>query len=128
MMKPSTQFASLAILIAASSFNNPSFATDSMIGADRNVIPDNEIIPSQLSKSDKIDINNAGIADYKKFPGMFPHAAGQIASHGPYASIKDIYNIPSANGQDKALFKKYEKELVVLPPGRNFEEVKCIIS
>jgi hypothetical protein len=99
-----------------------SFAAQGMIGADSNTIPDSEIIPSQLSRSDKIDINNAGIAEYKKLSGFFPHAAAQIASHGPYKGIKDIYNIPTANNADNALFKKFEKELVVLPPGRNFEE------
>ncbi len=26
--------------------------------------------------------------DYKQFPGMYPTAAGKIASHGPYKSVK----------------------------------------
>ena len=48
------------------------------VGSERNTLPENEIVPSQLAKSDKVDINNAQISDYKKFPGMYPHAAGQI--------------------------------------------------
>ena len=31
--------------------------------------------------------------DYMAFPGMYPHAAGLIASHGPYNSVKDIYGV-----------------------------------
>ena len=60
--------------------------------------------------------------DYKIFPGMYPHAAGQIASHGPYASVKDIYNINGLTENDKKLFKKYEKEFIANPPGRSFNE------
>ena len=78
--------------------------------------------PSQQKRGEKIDINGAFVIDYKQLPGMYPHAAGMIASHGPYKSIKDIYNIPGLNDNDKAAFKKYEKELTVLPPGRMFKE------
>ena len=37
-------------------------------------------------------------------------------------SIKDIYNIPGVTANDKAMFKKYQAELTVLPPGRMFKE------
>lgn len=60
--------------------------------------------------------------DYKQFPGMYPSAAGKIASHGPYASVNDIYKIPGISDHDKEMFKKYERELTVLPPGRMFVE------
>lgn len=60
--------------------------------------------------------------DYKQFPGFYPHAAGMIASHGPYNTVSDIYKIPGITANDKAIFKKYEKELTVLPPGRMFKE------
>jgi photosystem II PsbU protein len=60
--------------------------------------------------------------DYKQFPGMFPHAAGKIASNGPYKNVKDIYQIKDLTDNDKAVFKKYEKEFTVNPPGRAFGE------
>lgn len=60
--------------------------------------------------------------DYKQLPGFYPHAAGKIASNGPYSSVKDIYNIPGITDNDKTMFKKYEKQLTVLPPGRMFKE------
>ena len=44
------------------------------------------------------------------------------ASHGPYANVKDIYGIPGLSDHDRAMFKKYERELTVLPPGRMFKE------
>lgn len=53
---------------------------------------------------------------------MFPHAAGKIASNGPYESVKDLYNIPGLTENDKKLFKKYEYAFTVNPPGRAFDE------
>ena len=57
-----------------------------------------------------------------QFRGMYPSAAGKIASHGPYKSVKDIYKIAGISDHDKEMFKRYEKELTVLPPGRMFDE------
>ncbi len=36
--------------------------------------------------------------------------------------LQDIYNIPGVSVNDKAMFKKYQAELTVLPPGRMFKE------
>jgi len=46
----------------------------------------------------------------------------QIASHGPYNSVQDLYKIPTANANDKKLFKQYASKFTVLPPGRMFNE------
>jgi len=43
--------------------------------------------------------------------GMYPSAAGKIASNGPYGSVKDIYKIPGLTENDKKVFKMYEKDL-----------------
>ncbi len=53
---------------------------------------------------------------------MFPHAAGKIASNGPYKKVSDIYSIPGLTQNDKELFKKYENMFTVNPPGRAFKE------
>lgn len=60
--------------------------------------------------------------DYKTLAGMYPHAAGKIASHGPYSSVKDIFKIEGLTDNDKMLFKKYEHEFTTNPPGRTFNE------
>lgn len=54
--------------------------------------------------------------EYKNFPGMFPHAAGMIASHGPYDQVSDIYKIDGITANDKKMFKKYDKYFTVNPP------------
>lgn len=78
--------------------------------------------PQQQATDGKLDLNAAFVGDYKQLRGMFPNAAGKIASHGPYSTVKDIYKIPGLTKNDIELFKKYEKEFTVHPPGRVFDE------
>mmetsp|Transcript_974 Transcript_974/g.1228 ORF Transcript_974/g.1228 Transcript_974/m.1228 type:complete len:157 (+) Transcript_974:304-774(+) len=78
--------------------------------------------PQQMVTGDKVDVNGAIVVDYQQFPGMYPHAAGKIASNGPYATVKDIYKISGITDNDKVVFQKYEKMLTALPPGRMFDE------
>jgi photosystem II PsbU protein len=92
------------------------------IGAGVNDIPDSEVPASQMAPVGKVDVNNAAITDYKQFPGMFPRAAGLIASHGPYDSVRDIFKIPEATENDKKMFKQYAKDFIALPPSRMFIE------
>merc|ERR1719244_830908 len=68
-----------------------------------------------LGGSDKVDLNNANVQAYRQFPGMYPTAAGAIASHGPYKQVADIYNIPGLDEKVKGIMKKYESNFVVLP-------------
>jgi photosystem II PsbU protein len=53
---------------------------------------------------------------------MFPHAAGKIASNGPYKNVKEIYKIEGLTENDKKLFQRYQNEFMVNPPGRAFGE------
>eukprot|EP00448_Togula_jolla_P028604 CAMPEP_0170621954 /NCGR_PEP_ID=MMETSP0224-20130122/28871_1 /TAXON_ID=285029 /ORGANISM="Togula jolla, Strain CCCM 725" /LENGTH=189 /DNA_ID=CAMNT_0010948237 /DNA_START=57 /DNA_END=626 /DNA_ORIENTATION=- len=69
-----------------------------------------------LGGTDQVDINNANVQAYRQFPGMYPTAAGQIATHGPYKSVSDLYDIPGLKDDVKNIIKKYEKNLVCLPP------------
>lgn len=43
----------------------PNSALGRGIGSDSNDLPEGEVVPSQLVKLDKIDINNSPINDYK---------------------------------------------------------------
>jgi hypothetical protein len=75
--------AAAAFLVAGSL---PSFADITPLEPN-NPIPDNEYVPAQRARSDKIDLNSAFVGDYKRLQGFFPHAAGMIASHGPYEKV-----------------------------------------
>merc|ERR1712107_773796 len=68
-----------------------------------------------LGGTDKVDLNNANVQAYRQFPGMYPTAAGWIATHGPYKQVSDLYEIPGLPENVKAIMKKYEGQFVVLP-------------
>lgn len=76
----------------------------------------------QQPTGDKIDLNNAAVTEYLQFSGMYPKVAGKIASHGPYKNVRDVYKLDGLTARDKEVFKQYEAEFTVLPPGRNFIE------
>jgi photosystem II PsbU protein len=71
-----------------------------------------------LGGGDKIDLNNANIRAYLRIPGMYPGAAGKIASYtGPaFKSVGDVYNIKGLTDAEKAVIKKNEGRFVVLEP------------
>lgn len=64
-------------------------------------IRDDEIVEAQQARGEKVDLNNAGIVEYKEFPGMFPRVAGLVCSHGPYRRVKDFYSIPNVSVTNK---------------------------
>jgi photosystem II PsbU protein len=53
---------------------------------------------------------------------MYPHAAGKIASNGPYKKVGDIYKIRGLSSNDLQMFRLYESQFTVNPPGRTFNE------
>ena len=67
-----------------------------------------------------IDVNNANVRAYLKLPGVYPSAAGKIASNGPYKSVSEIYNIPGMSGKEKDAIKKFESRLTALPPSADY--------
>ena len=95
---------------------------DFMVGAEKNAISYYEIVPSQQARSGKIDINNALVTDYKSLHGMYPHAAGLIASNGPYNRVAELYSLPGVTQRDRELFKRYESQLCALAPSRMTRE------
>jgi photosystem II PsbU protein len=77
---------------------------------------------SSLLISSLLIINPFDQGDYTQLPGMYPHAAGQIASHGPYTSVNEVYNIPTLTKNDKQVIKYYDSFFTTNPPGRVFNE------
>merc|ERR1712008_384870 len=84
-----------------------------------NAIVDYDAI-KYLGGSDKVDINNANVQAYRQFPGMYPTAAGAIATHGPYSKVSDIYDIPGLEERVKDIMKKFEGQFVCLPPNQAY--------
>merc|ERR1719352_396410 len=55
---------------------------------------DSEVVPGQTAniQTGVLDVNNSPVADYMKFPGLYPTVAGKVATHGPYNKVKDVYS------------------------------------
>eukprot|EP00961_Rhodomonas_salina_P271862 3673216-Rhodomonas_salina.1 len=75
-----------------------------------------------LGGGDQIDVNNANIRVYTKLPGMYPNIAGLIVKNGPFKSIDEVYNIKAMSAEQKAIVKKYEKNLVALDVAPEYRE------
>ena len=73
---------------------------------------DNEIVPNQVLRVGKLDVNNSPVADYMKYPGMYPKIGGLIATGGPYRSVKDIYKNGKLTDAHKDIIRKYEHALI----------------
>lgn len=77
-----------------------------------NTVPaDNEIVKEQRTIVEKLDVNNAAVADYMKFPGLYPKIGGVISNNGPYGSVKDVFKLKELSKDEKSKLKKYESEL-----------------
>lgn len=74
-----------------------------------------------LGGGDVVDINNANVRVYVKFPGMYPTLAGLIVTNGPYKSVDELYNLPGLSSNQKELLNKYKDNLTALEPSPEYE-------
>jgi len=73
-----------------------------------------------LGGSDKVDVNNANVRAYRRFPGLYPTAAKKIVQGGPYNSPEDILKNPELTERDKEVIKQYMDRFVALPPAPEY--------
>mmetsp|Transcript_5449 Transcript_5449/g.12425 ORF Transcript_5449/g.12425 Transcript_5449/m.12425 type:complete len:160 (+) Transcript_5449:137-616(+) len=102
-------FLEIAGLAMAAAVVQPALALDTFPA-------DNEIVKEQQTVTDKLDVNNAAVADYMQLPGMYPGIAGKIANNGPYGSVKDVYKLKVLSKAEIKQIKEYEKVLCATPP------------
>lgn len=81
-----------------------------------------------LGGSDIIDINNANVRAYAKYPGMYPTVAGIIATNGPFESVSDLFKIPGLTDLQIATLKKYQDKLVALTPTPEYVRFSVSVS
>ena len=66
--------------------------------------------------SDIVDVNNANIRVYTRFPGMYPTIAGKIVKKGPYASLDEMFQKVPFTAAELTVIDKYMKNLAALEP------------
>lgn len=74
-----------------------------------------------LGGGDKVDVNNANVRVYAKYPGMYPTLAGLIVTNGPFKSVEELYKLPGITETQKATLDKYKDILVALEPAPEYE-------
>jgi photosystem II PsbU protein len=74
-----------------------------------------------LGGSDKIDVNNANVRAYLKYPGFYPSLAGIIVSNGPYKSTSEIAELPGITPAMKETLSKFKDNLVALEPAPEYQ-------
>lgn len=74
-----------------------------------------------LGGSDQIDVNNANVRAYAKYPGFYPGLAGIIASNGPYESVDELDKLPGLSSAQKKTLADFKDKLVALPPSAEYE-------
>eukprot|EP00574_Skeletonema_japonicum_P014633 CAMPEP_0201713978 /NCGR_PEP_ID=MMETSP0593-20130828/630_1 /ASSEMBLY_ACC=CAM_ASM_000672 /TAXON_ID=267983 /ORGANISM="Skeletonema japonicum, Strain CCMP2506" /LENGTH=171 /DNA_ID=CAMNT_0048203199 /DNA_START=65 /DNA_END=580 /DNA_ORIENTATION=- len=103
------------LVAAAAVIQSPAYAEPVVVEPLKGTPRDNEIVKEQRTVTDKLDINNAPVADYMQLPGMYPSVGGKIANGGPYGSVKDVYKLKALSSDDKRVIKKYENMLTATP-------------
>eukprot|EP00284_Hemiselmis_tepida_P008695 CAMPEP_0174915332 /NCGR_PEP_ID=MMETSP1355-20121228/906_1 /TAXON_ID=464990 /ORGANISM="Hemiselmis tepida, Strain CCMP443" /LENGTH=160 /DNA_ID=CAMNT_0016160203 /DNA_START=15 /DNA_END=497 /DNA_ORIENTATION=+ len=73
-----------------------------------------------LGGSDVVDVNNANIRVYTRFPGMYPNVAGKIVKGVPYSSFEDMYNRKTFTSAEKDVLMKYKDNLTALEPAPEY--------
>lgn len=77
-----------------------------------NTIPaDNEFVKEQRTVVGQLDVNNSPVADYMKYPGLYPTIGGKIANGGPYQKVSDVFQLQTLTQAEKAKLKEYQGQL-----------------
>jgi len=53
----------------------------------------------------KLDLNNANVQSFRKYPGLYPTLARKILLNAPYDSIEDVLDIPGLTEQQISLLR-----------------------
>jgi hypothetical protein len=89
--------------------------------------PDHIIHPA-VGGSDIVDVNNANIRVYTRFPGMYPTIARKIVKGIPYASIDEMLQKQAFTTEELQILDKYLKNLAALEPAPEVRHQLVFVS
>ncbi len=53
----------------------------------------------------KLDLNNANVQGFRKFPGLYPTLARKILLNAPYDSVEDVLDLPGLSEQQLEILR-----------------------
>ncbi|MBW4480996.1 MAG: photosystem II complex extrinsic protein PsbU [Tildeniella torsiva UHER 1998/13D] len=54
----------------------------------------------------KLDLNNANVQGFRKFPGLYPTLARKILLNAPYESVDDVLDLPGLSDPQIEILRK----------------------
>jgi len=66
--------------------------------------------------SEKLDINNAAVRAFSKYPGMYPTIATIVIKNAPYSKVEDVLKIPNLTAKQKEILEANIGNLIVTDP------------
>ncbi|PZV08756.1 MAG: photosystem II protein [Leptolyngbya sp.] len=70
----------------------------------------------------KLDLNNANVQGFRKFPGLYPTLARKILLNAPYESVDDVLDLPGLSDPQIEILRKNLDNFTVTVPDSAFVE------
>ncbi len=64
----------------------------------------------------KLDLNNANVQGFRKFPGLYPTLARKILINAPYESVDDVLDLPGLSEQQLDILRNNLDNFTVTVP------------
>lgn len=64
----------------------------------------------------KLDLNNANVQGFRKFPGLYPTLARKILLNAPYESVDDVLDLPGLSEQQLDILRSNLDNFTVTVP------------
>jgi photosystem II PsbU protein len=64
----------------------------------------------------KLDLNNANVQNFRKYPGLYPTLAGKIVKNAPFDSVEDVLDMPGLSEPQIDILKNNLDNFTVTPP------------
>jgi photosystem II PsbU protein len=70
----------------------------------------------------KLDLNNANVQNFRKYPGLYPNLARQILLNAPYESVEEVLDLPGLSQQQVDILRANLDNFTVTVPDPAFTE------
>ena len=64
----------------------------------------------------KLDINNANVQAFTKYPGLYPTLARKILTNSPYKSVEEVLQLPGLTDRQISILKANLDNFTATPP------------
>lgn len=64
----------------------------------------------------KLDLNNANVQNFRKYPGLYPTLARKILLNAPYNSVEEVLDLPGLSQQQLDILKANLDNFAVTDP------------